>query len=85
MQREEGTILQQGENIIDELDISLSIAKEGKIMQNELELKTKQIGKWVRDRQEQIHLKKLKGNLYMEFSIGKQKNKMQIYRSHLHG
>ena len=38
MQKKEGTLLQQVENYIDELDISLSITEEGKIMQHYIEL-----------------------------------------------
>ena len=60
MHKKEGTLLQQGENVIDELDTSMSITEEGKIMQNEVELMTHQIGKRVKDRQEQIHLENLK-------------------------
>ena len=40
MLKKEGALLQQGENSIDELYISLSITEEGKIIQTEVELQT---------------------------------------------
>ena len=50
LQWKEGTLLKQGENIIDELEIALKITDDGELMHNEIEITTKQICKWVKDR-----------------------------------